>query len=119
MEQRTTAAALTKSARYKALKRDMLDSLEARGLIGRQYTERVEEYMSLWCWLQMLNEDIALQGVSVEYVHGKDQRGTTDNKSLGIATRVLAQMNSLWKALGFQEQAQNSKMAQGGVDDDL
>ena len=50
--------------KYKELKKDMLDDLDARGLVGRQYVDKVEEYLNLWCWLQMLNEDVA-----VSYTH--------------------------------------------------
>ena len=104
---------------YRILKKDMLDDLEARGLVGTQYTDKVEEYMNLWCWLQMLNQDILQRGVYIEYQNGATQKGTTDNKSLTIATRVSGQMLSIWTALGFREQATNSKPISGGEDDAL
>lgn len=98
----------------------MLDDLEARGLIGRQYTDKVQEYMNLWCWLKMLNEDVITRGVYVEYSNGATQKGTTDNKSLTIATRVSSQMLNIWAALGFREQAVSAAGKQsGGEDDDL
>ena len=99
--------------KYKELKKDMLDDLDARGLVGRQYVDKVEEYLNLWCWLQMLNEDVVARGVYVEYSNGATQKGTTDNKSLTIATRVSSQMLAIWTALGFREQAA------GGEDDEL
>lgn len=106
------------TAKYKALQKDMLDDLDARGLIAKQYTDKVEEYMRLWCWLQMLNEDIMERGVYVTYQNGANQVGTTDNKSLSIATRVSGQMLAIWTALGFKDQAVKSKAA-GGEDDEL
>lgn len=113
-------SAWTKTAEYTALKKDMLDDLEARGLIGRQYTDKVQEYMNLWCWLKMLNEDVITRGVYVEYSNGATQKGTTDNKSLTIATRVSSQMLNIWAALGFREQAVSAAGKQsGGEDDDL
>lgn len=107
-----------KTKEYLSLKADMLDDLEGRGLIGQKYTDKVNEYMRLWTWLQMLNEDIMERGVYVEYTNGATQKGTTDNKSLSIATRVSGQMLSIWSALGFREQAVNAKGG-GDVEDDL
>ena len=97
---------------YVELKNDMLDDLDTRGLVGRQYT-------NLWCWLKMLNEDVVTRGVYVEYSNGATQKGTTDNKSLTIATRVSAQMLNIWTALGFREQATSSRPQTGGEDDEL
>lgn len=105
--------------KYKELKKDMLDDLDARGLVGRQYVDKVEEYLNLWCWLQMLNEDVVARGVYVEYSNGATQKGTTDNKSLTIATRVSSQMLAIWTALGFREQAAGAKPQAGGEDDEL
>ena len=94
-----------KTKQYKALKKELEDDLESRGLISEPYKDKVDEYMRLWCWLQMLN--------------GENQKGTTDNKSLTIATRVSSQMLSIWAALGFKEQAVKAKAAAGGEDDEL
>lgn len=67
----------------------------------------------------MLHEDIRERGVFIEYQNGENQKGTTDNKSLTIATRVSGQMLSIWGALGFKEQAVRAKAAAGGEDDVL
>lgn len=113
------ASKWTGTDEYKALKADMLDDLEARGLVGRQYVDKVEEYMKLWCWLQMLNEDIVERGVYIEYSNGATQKGTTDNKSLMTATRVSSQMLAIFTALGFRDQAVKSRAPVGGEDDEL
>lgn len=104
---------------YKALRKDMLDDLEVRGLIGRQYIDKAEEYMNLWCWLKMLGADIEERGVFTEYQNGANQKGITDNKSLTIATRVSAQMLQIWSALGFREQAMKSQPESAGDEDEL
>jgi len=104
---------------YKELKQEMLDDLEARGLISRPYIDKVEEYMELWVQLKMLNEDIRDRGVSIEYKNGENQHGTTDNKSLGIAIRVSSQMLNIFSALGFREQAVKAKADFGGEEDEL
>ena len=107
-----------KTKAYRDLKKDMLDDLTARGLVSRQYTDKVDEYMELWCMRQMLTEDVRERGVFVEYVNGANQYGTTDNKSVGMITRVSAQMLSIWAALGFRDSAVNAK-AGAGEDDEL
>lgn len=109
----------TKKKNYKKLKEEMLADLESRGLISEPYLDKVDEYMRLWCWLQMLNEDIKERGVFIEYQNGEKQKGTTDNKSLTIATRVSNQMLSIWNALGFKAQAVKGKDGVGGEDDEL
>lgn len=113
-----TASIYRNSDNYRELKSDMLDDLEARGLIGKKYTDKVEEYMNLWSWLQMLNDDIMRRGVYIEYSNGATQKGTTDNKSLTIAVRVSSQMLNIWTSLGFREQAVKSTGLQSGGDDD-
>lgn len=107
-----------KTKEYAKLKKDMLDDLEIRGLVSAQYTDKVMEYMNLWCWLKMLNEDVMSRGVYVEYSNGATQKGTTDNKSLTIATRVSSQMLNIWTALGFREHAVNAAGASTSGDDD-
>lgn len=110
----------TKTKAYRELKQEMLDDLEVRGLISRPYIDKVEEYMELWVQLKMLNEDIKKRGVSIEYQNGENQKGTTDNKSLGIAIRVSAQMLNIFSALGFRDQAVKAKAdSTGGEDDEL
>ena len=64
----------SRTKEYRTLKKDMLDDLEARGLVGTQYTDKVEEYMNLWCWLQMLNQDILRRGVYIEYQNGPPKK---------------------------------------------
>lgn len=109
----------SKSKEYKNLKKDLLDDLEARGLVGSQYTDKVEEYMDLWCLRNMLKEDIAERGVYVAYQNGANQKGTTDNKSVEKIVRVSSQLLSIWTALGFRDLANGAKVPAGGEDDEL
>ena len=94
-----------KTKEFIELRGDMLDDLQARGLVGKQYTDKVEEYMALWCVLQQLKADIMEHGVTLEYKNGSNQYGVTDNKSVASITRVSAQMLQIWTALGFRSQA--------------
>lgn len=104
---------------YRDLKRDMLDDLELRGLVGKQYIDMVEAYMDLWCQRKMLNEDVAKRGVFLEYSNGSSQKGTTENKSIALGIKASSEMRSIFSALGFREQATSSKPQSGGEDDEL
>ncbi len=106
---------------YKNLKKDMLDDLDARGLLGFQFRDKVEEYMALWCVLQQLKADIMEHGVTLEYKNGSNQYGVTDNKSVASITRVSAQMLQIWTALGFRSQATaaSAPPAQDAGEDEL
>lgn len=103
---------------YKQLRKDMVEDLEARGLVSQPYMDKVDEYMSLWSLRRMLEQDIADRGVYLEYQNGANQKGTTDNKSVEKLVRVSSQMLSIWAALGFREQANSAKPV-GGEDDEL
>lgn len=114
-----TVESLMRTKAYKKLRSDMLDDLEARGVIGQQYADKVEEYMQLWCYREMLHEDIKKRGVAVEYQNSATQKGVTENKSLNTIARISSQMLSIWGALGFREAAASGKPAPGMDDDDL
>lgn len=108
-----------KSAAYKQLKEAMLEDLRRRGLDGPQYTSKVKEYMQLWCWLQDANAAVKEYGTLIPYQNGAAQHGLTGNKAVSDGLRISAQMLSVWTALGFREQATNSKPISGGEDDAL
>lgn len=63
-----------KTKQYKALKKELEDDLESRGLISEPYKDKVDEYMRLWCWLQMLNDDISERGVFMNTRTAKTRR---------------------------------------------
>ena len=74
-----------------------------------------------WLWATHVWNmfDFAADGRDEGGKNGENQKGTTDNKSLTIATRVSSQMLSIWAALGFKDQAVKAKAAAGGEDDEL
>lgn len=106
-----------KTKEFRELQKDLLGDLAARGLISKPYMDKAEEYMGLWCLRRLLEEDIAVRGVYVEYQNGANQKGTTDNKSVEKLVRVSSQMLSIWAALGFREQAANAKPSDGDDDE--
>ncbi len=103
-----------KTKRYAELKASMLDDLEARGLLGKTYTDKVDEYLDFWCRRQELQADVAERGLTVI-----DDRGRlSENRSVSLEIQVARQMLSLWTALGFKDAASKSD-APGGFDDEL
>lgn len=89
---------LSKTKKYKDLRENMLNSLRLRGLDDKVYTEKVEEYMDLWCVFQMAKADVDQNGVFLF-----DDRGRrTKNDSANLVNQVSRQMLSIFNALGFK-----------------
>lgn len=87
-----------KSKKYKDLRKYMMEDLELRGLGGKIYTDKVEEYMDLWCVFQMAKEDVDKNGVFLF-----DDRGRrTKNDSANLVNQVSRQMLSIFNTLGFK-----------------
>lgn len=103
-----------KTKQYRGLKKSMLDNLEARGLLEKAYTDKVDEYLDFWVRRQELQTDVAERGLSV-----MDDRGRiTENRSVSLEIQVARQMLAVWTALGFKDAAAKSDVP-GGIDDEL
>ena len=103
-----------KTKQYRELKKSMLDNLEARGLLEKAYTDKVDEYLDFWVRRQELQSDVAERGLSV-----MDDRGRiTENRSVSLEIQVARQMLAVWTALGFKDAAAKSDVP-GGMDDEL
>ena len=103
-----------KTKQYRELKKSMLDNLEARGLLEKAYTDKVDEYLDFWVRRQELQTDVAERGLSVI-----DDRGRiTENRSVSLEIQVARQMLAVGTALGFKDAAAKSDMP-GGMDDEL
>lgn len=103
-----------KTKQYRELKKSMLDNLEARGLLEKTYTDKVDEYLDFWVRRQELQTDVAERGLSVI-----DDRGRiTENRSVSLEIQVARQMLAVWTALGFKDADAKSDVP-GGMDDEL
>ena len=103
-----------KTKQYRELKKSMLDNLEARGLLEKAYTDKVDEYLDFWVRRQELQTDVAERGLSVI-----DDRGRiTENRSVSLEIQVARQMLAVWTALGFKDATAKSDVP-GGMDDEL
>ena len=100
--------------RAEALRKSMLESLEARGLTDWQYVDKVDEYIDFWTRRQQLRDDIQKRGVMVY----DDKGRATENRSVSLEIQTSRQMLSIFQALGFKDIAVNAQTT-GGDDDDL
>ena len=106
--------AIEQTKAYKTLRKSLLDSLEARGLVEDVYRDKVDEYMDLWRQRMELREDIHQRGVAVMDV----KRGMmVENRSVSLELQVSKQMLAIYAALGFK--ARDSGGGAGDEDDAL
>ena len=93
------AVAIESTKAYRQLKKSLLESLEARGLVEDVYRDKVAEYMTLWVQLRELQADVKDRGVVVM----DDKRGMlVENRSVSLATQVSKQMLAIYTALGLK-----------------
>lgn len=105
---------LAMKRRANALRKSMLDSLTARGLTEQVYADKVEDYIELWITRAKLEADISERGVLVyDAKRGLD----VENCAVSARVRVSAQMDRIYKALGFQELAVKNQAPDGENDD--
>ena len=105
--------AIEQTKAYRELRKSMLDGLEARGLVEDVYRDKVDEYMTLWCQLRELQNDVKERGVAVM----DERRGMlVENRSVSLATQVSKQMLAIYTALGLKPTEGASRRF--GVDDD-
>ena len=101
----------TRTKKYRALRDNLEDSLEARELIEPVYQELLERYLELWCEFQDLTQDIRKRGVCVM----DEKRGMlVENRSLTIRHQTSQKMIDIFNALGFRELSQTGR----GADED-
>lgn len=97
------------------IKQDMLDQLERNGVYGSQYTNLVDDYMSMWDIKNKLLRDIKKRGIDIKWDNGGGQKGIKKNDSLNQLYKINAEMLSIRKELGLQP-AKNKAVAD---EDDL
>ena len=85
-------AGLKASKKYIEINTDLLDMLEAQGKTNPTHKNIVDEYMSFWITLQLLEMDIKKRGVSLSYNNGGSQRGRRNNDSVELQVKTSKQM---------------------------
>lgn len=66
------------------------------------YQDLVNDYMKFWDFKNMLQEDIELRGVSVEWNNGGGQKGYKKNDSISELLKVNTQMLKILFDLGVR-----------------
>lgn len=99
------------------LEQTILDDLTARGLVQPVYLRKAREYVQYFRILQAFYLDIEERGVMV----WDEKKGmTVDNPAVGKSVQVANIMQTIFRDLGFREQAiATAKKTEtgGGVDD--
>lgn len=102
-------------AKRSEIKKDMLDQLERNGVYGCQFTDLVDDYMSMWDIKNKLLKDIRKRKIDIKWDNGGGQSGVKKNDSLTHLYKINAEMSSIRKELGLQP-AKNKAVAD---EDDL
>lgn len=105
--------AIEQTKAYKTLRKSLLESLEARGLVEDVYRDKVDEYMDLWRHRMELREDIHQRGVAVM---DNKREMVVENRSVSLELQVSKQMLAIFTALGFKPA--EGRVGRGGFDDD-
>lgn len=99
---------------YQTLRQDLLDDLDARGLVAKVYTDSVERYMSLWVLYREAQADIDDRGLVVPDSRG----GKVENRMISLALQTSKEMRAIFADLGFKDAALKGGNA-GAGDDEL
>ena len=84
------------------IKKDMLDQLERNGVYGSQYTDLVDDYVSMWDIKNKLLKDIRKRKIDIKWDNGGGQSGVKKNDSLTHLYKINAEMSNIRKELGLQ-----------------
>ena len=111
-KQPMSRASLKRTKSYKALKKSIFDSLDARGLVELQFRDLAEQYMDCWCDVQLATAQIDEAGVTIL----DERRGTPmANPACAVKRNAVSTMAQLFSKLGFEHQA---RQADAGAEDD-
>lgn len=97
-----TASAVKRSAKYKAVKKALLEELKKKSVDKPPFTDSVEDYMSLYVVKEMLIDDIERTGVKNTWENGMCQKGVRDNPSVDKLIKVNAQMLKILNELNIK-----------------
>ena len=90
---------------FRAVKKSLLDSLEARGLTEPVFQDKAEEYLALWIQFQQLKADVRENGVAQ---YDERKKRIAENRSVALGVQVSRQMLNIYSALGFRELAKKA-----------
>lgn len=85
-------AKITRTKKYKIIRKNLIEQLERAGNDKEFYTDLIDDYMDMWVTKQLLVEDIKERGVRVSYDNGGGQKGYKKNESVEQRLKVNSQM---------------------------
>lgn len=97
-----TADAVKKTAKYKAVKKALLDEIKRKGADKPVFVDLVEDYMSLYVTKELLKDDIERTGVKNTWENGANQKGIRDNPSVDKLIKINQQMLKLLAELNIK-----------------
>ncbi|MDD2435835.1 MAG: P27 family phage terminase small subunit [Bacilli bacterium] len=103
---------------YDQIKTDLLNQLELNGVAGKHYENMIEDYMQFWHTKMLLQEDIKLRGVNVEYNNGGGQSGFKRNDSVTDLVKVNSQMLKILSELNLKPSKEGGKDDPKPTEDD-
>lgn len=105
----------TKTAGYRDMRKALTEAVGIRSAVDPLVSDKVEEYMNLWCQRQMLYDDVRKRGPTVA-----DERGrVSENRSISLGVQVSKQMLALCASLGLGAPQEHPKAQETEEDDEL
>ncbi len=86
------------------LRQDLLDQLDRKGLVGKQYTDLVEDYLRLVTIKRSLLADVKKRGAKVESTDRFGIVTVKTNESVADALKVNGQMLKILDFLAVEDE---------------
>lgn len=100
---------------YRELKKSLEDNLDARGLVEPIYADMVRRYLSYREMEYLADQEISEKGLNI----WDEKRGSWQaNPSITTKVNASRQAASIYRALGFEDEAKKAKTS-GDDDDEL
>lgn len=81
----------------------MLDQLDRNGKVGHQYTDMVEDYLTMWDTKNGLADDLKENGVVRTRYYSNGTSTPENSKSVEQFIKVNARMSALLSELGMND----------------
>lgn len=103
VESSSTKAPPELSEKYKLIRNDLSDQLEAQEKFGKHYEDLIDHAVYLFKLKDELQEDIDINGIRMLLQTGNGFSKLTDNASIRNLNSVSAQLMKVLKGLGLDE----------------
>lgn len=94
---------MAKNEKKEAIKKDLLNQLELKGMYQSYYIDMVEQYMNYYDIKNKLMNDIKKNGVRIEVTSGNGFTTSKINDSIMMVQKTTPLMLKILKDLGLEE----------------